>query len=976
MKNKGFVDDAQFSSAESAALREIATILKQETGLNLAPLKREAVLRRLQGRVRQTGKASWVEYAAFLSTSPDECEYLAQELRMSVAALFRDPRLFSGAFSLISEWCADGQPRRIWVPACGIGDEVFAFALISLKAGLHNLTVVGTDSDACRLAAARKGVVSTEQIKGIPEVLRTWLIQGDDGDARTYVAPDVMQRCQFLQQDLLDAPPAPGFDLISCRGLLSTLEMTAQRPLLEQMHTALAPHGRLIVSENEEGLMHRDLFVEVEAMESDLPALFRRVERRREGTSSRPTSSVVARVETSGSVAALDGAMVLARDPMALLSADGVVQIVNAAWQKQVFRYEEQSIGHDLLSFVEGCDELTHLSDWLGPEVGQTVERQVRFRLLRGTREVTLRLYRNDDQSVMVMLDLIRDERGARAELQRRRKRMAVIGGLLREAVVVVDHDGRIVEFSGAAERMTGWREDEALGQPIDRILRAVGGVGDHLDWYAAGPLSPDGTSLHYESGSLTSRDGRRLAVKIDVSPLVLGEASGVSAGAVVIMADITVNVLLAEELNFRSTHDALTGLLSRDEFERRLSSAISDARSDHSHHAFAYFDLDQFKVINDTLGHFAGDELLRQFSGQLRSLLRSRDVFARLGGDEFGVLMPDCEPAEAEQTLRDMLEAARRFRFQWDDRQYGLTTSIGLTYITDQTPNSAVALSEADAACFAAKDAGRDRLHVAGTNDETLRRRGEMGMVSRINRALDLDLFELHYEDVVRCRNPAQVVYRELLVRMKDDEHPGQLISPGLFIPAAERYFMMGSLDRWVINKAFEGVARYPADGVLYAVNLSGLSINDEPFLRFVLDCFNRHGVAPEQICFEITETAAISHLKEARNFIERLVNVGCCFALDDFGVGMSSFSYLKNLPVAFLKIDGGFVRSMMQNRVDRGMVEAINRIGHEMNIKTIAEHVENQEVLAALTAMGVDYAQGWAISRGKPFHTLTPSA
>ena len=973
MTHQDFADDAQFGSADAAALTDIANTLQQQMGLNLGPLKRQAVLRRLYARLRHAGKASLTEYAALLAVNPGECEELAQQLQMPVAALFRDPRLFSGAFALMSEWSAGGQPRRIWVPACGTGDEVFAFALMSLKAGLSEITVVGTDADARRLATAREAVVSSERIKGVPEVLRPWLIQGGEGDARTRFSPEVMQRCQFLRQDLLEPPPTLGFDLISCRGLLSTLEMPAQRQLLEQMHAALTLQGRLIVSENEEGLMHRDLFVEVDPVESDLPALFRRVERRRDSLPSRQIVTGVSRLDATDSLAALDGAMALARDPMALLNADGVIQIVNPAWQELVSRLEDQSVGHDLLSFVEGCDPLTHLSDWLGPEPGLTIERKLRFRMLRGGRDLTLRLHRNEDQSVMAVADVVDDVDGALAELKRRRKRMAVIGGLLREAVVVVDKDGCIVDFSIAAERMTGWREDEVLGQPIDRILRVTGGAGDHLDWYAAGPLSPDKTSLHHESVSLTSRDGRRLAVKIDASPLALEDAAG--AGAVVIIADITVNVLLAEELNYRSTHDALTGLLSREEFERRLSAAISDARSEHRHHAFAYFDLDQFKVINDTLGHFAGDELLRQFAGQLRSLLRSRDVFARLGGDEFGVLMPECEPAEAEQTLREMLEAARRFRFQWDDRQYGLTTSIGLTYISDQTPNAAVALSEADAACFAAKDAGRDRLHVAGTNDETLRRRGEMGMVSRINRALDLDLFELHYEDVVRCRNPGQVVYRELLVRMKDDEHPGQLVSPGLFIPAAERYFMMGALDRWVINNAFAGVSRHPADGVLYAVNVSGLSINDEHFLGFVLECFSRHGVAPEQICFEITETAAISHLKEARNFIERLVNVGCCFALDDFGVGMSSFSYLKNLPVAFLKIDGGFVRSMMQNRVDRGMVEAINRIGHEMNIKTIAEHVENQEVLAALTVMGVDYAQGWAISRGKPFHTLTPS-
>jgi diguanylate cyclase (GGDEF)-like protein/PAS domain S-box-containing protein len=974
MNDQDTFDAEGVSPADVAALNRIAELMKQRLGLDITLLKRESLMHRLLRRLRSIGLSRLDEYVEQLTAQPNECDALGMVLRPSAPALFRDPRLFSGAFALLNSWATDPRPRHVWVPACGAGDEVFAFALMSLRAGIPELTVVGTDTDSRVLSAARDGALDAEQLRGIPKVLRPWIVHGADSGTRTGFSAELLQRCQFVRQDLLQAPPRLGFDLISCRGVLSRLEMSAQRLLLEQLHAALAPAGRLIVSENEEGLMHRDLFVEVDAAESQLPALFRRVERRR-GVQAPRQSPLISNAHHGEPLSVLHDAFEMSRDPTALLDAAGIIQAVNAAWRDQVSRRSDQAIGLDLLDLIEGRDPLVHFSDWLGQAPGTQAEQVARFRLKRGSRELRVRLRRAEGGAAVAALVMDGVESRLLAELEQRRERTDLIGKLLREGVIVTDAQGIIIEFSGAAEHMTAWRDDEALGQPIERILKVIDGAGDHVDWFAIGPLSPTAGALHYESVSLISREGRRLSVRVGAHPFQWSAAA--APGAVFIVADITVNELLAEELNYRSTHDALTGLLSREEFERRLSSLIGEAHSEHHQHAFAYLDLDQFKVINDTLGHFAGDELLRQFAGHLRALLSSRDVFARLGGDEFGVLMPHRDPKEAEQMVRDMLEATRAFRFRWDGLQYGLTTSIGLTLITDQTGSAAMALSEADAACFASKDAGRDRLHIAGANDETLRRRGEMGMVSRINRALDLDLFELHFEDVVRCSNPGQVVYRELLVRMKDEERPGQLVPPSLFIPAAERYFLMGALDRWVINKACEGVARHPTDGVLYAVNVSGLSLNDENFLGYVLDCFNRHGVAPEQICFEITETAAISHLKEARDFIERLVNVGCCFALDDFGVGMSSFSYLKNLPVAFLKIDGGFVRSMVQNRVDRGMVEAINRIGHEMNLKTIAEHVESPEVLAVLTAMGVDYAQGWAISRGKPFDTLlTPVA
>lgn len=962
------VDDT-LTPEEGEAYQRVLQVLLDQLSLDLRRQPRSRILRRLYRRLRGQALESLAEYADLLAHSASEVRELASELQMPVARLFRDPRLYAGLSTALPHWLDDHPAPSIWVPACGGGDELIALALIiarSVPDRCEVVQLIGTDADAAAIERARSGLIAPEEARLIPRDFRAWLQLQPDGSARLH--PEILRRLHFSAQPLLAPPPVAGISLIACRGIVGGLALGAQRRLMEMLHRAIDPMGRLLVAADEEGLIHRDLFAPVdEPGVEDAPDTYRRVERRR-GRTIIAAAPLTHEKPAETPEAVIRGFFELSTEPMVLIDAVGVVQAANPAMASWMRRTPGDLVGADLLEWLDSDPlSITAPGTWVPLQVGVRAHRSARIRAPSGTSAVVLQVQRLGPDTLAVVVQFEDEVRHLRDTLEVHRRRGNLVSDMLREAAVMVDANGTITYFTAAAERLSGWRREEAIGAPVERILPLCEPSGTTIDWRQ--DLRPDSDEVRrWDSGVLLKREGRRLNVRIDAR--AVPQADG--GGGLLILSDITVYTLLTEELAYRSAHDPLTGLLGREELERRLSAALLESRRIKTTHVFAYLDLDQFKVINDTLGHFAGDELLRQFAGLVRGWLRQQDVAGRLGGDEFGVLLENQTLEGSARMLEALLIQVRAFRFQWDSHAYGITVSVGLVLIDPATPSTARVLSEADSACFAAKDAGRDRIHTAGTSDEVSRRQGEMGMVARINRALDLNLFELYYEDVVRCRAPKQVVYRELLVRMRDEERPGQLVSPGLFIPAAERYFLMGALDRWVVNAALAGIAQRPADGVLYAVNLSGISINDTKFLNYVLSRFDHHGVAAEQVCFEITETAAITHLKEARRFIERLVDVGCCFALDDFGAGMSSFSYLRNLPVTYLKIDGSFVRSMLQNRVDRGMVEAINRIGHEMGLKTIAEHVEDAALLSTLADIGVDYAQGWAVARGRPFQSL----
>ena len=420
-------------------------------------------------------------------------------------------------------------------------------------------------------------------------------------------------------------------------------------------------------------------------------------------------------------------------------------------------------------------------------------------------------------------------------------------------------------------------------------------------------------------------------------------------------------------ELSYHASHDALTGLVNRRESEHRLERILARATQEESH-AVIYLDLDQFKVVNDTCGHIAGDELLRQVGAVLASQVRKRDTLARLGGDEFGALLEHCQQGQALRIAYKMREALQDFRFVWQDRSFTVGASIGLVPIKPGVDTLASVFRAADDACYAAKDQGRNRVHLYQPDDHELaQRHGEMQWVPRIQEALASNRFSLFYQPIIPLGQSGQP-HGEVLLRLLNRD--GDLIPPSAFIPAAERYNQMQAIDRWVIRTVFAALCdpdTFPPSTCV-AINLSGQSLSDQHFLEFVEQQIENGAIPLDRICFEITETAAISNLTHAKRFFSAFKPRGCRFALDDFGSGLSSFAYLKALPVDFLKIDGGFVKDMVRDPIDYAMVEAIHRIGHVMGIKTVAESVENERILAQLKAIGVNYAQGYEVGKPRP--------
>ncbi len=433
---------------------------------------------------------------------------------------------------------------------------------------------------------------------------------------------------------------------------------------------------------------------------------------------------------------------------------------------------------------------------------------------------------------------------------------------------------------------------------------------------------------------------------------------------------DITEAKALSRELEYQATHDALTDLVNRREFEHRLERVLGRVDQERSEHAVCYLDLDQFKVVNDTCGHVAGDELLRRLGHLLAERVRSRDTLARLGGDEFGVLLEHCPLDQALEIANVIKDVVEEFRFDWEGQSFGLGVSIGLVPIRGGSQSTSAVMSAADSACYAAKDQGRNRIHVYDEADaDLLKRYGEMQWVARTQRALEENRFELARQPIVPVPGDGDgpEMHYEVLIRLRDED--GQLVMPGAFLPAAERYNLSAKLDRWVVRSALGLLAEEegrPGRAIVYSINLSALTLADETFLEFVLSELRAHQVPPQQLCFEITETAAIANLAGATDFMLRLREHGCRFALDDFGSGLSSFAYLKCLPVDYLKIDGLFVKDIVDDPIDRAMVKSINEIGHTMGKLTIAEFVESEAILEVLRDLGVDYAQGYHI--GKP--------
>jgi diguanylate cyclase (GGDEF)-like protein/PAS domain S-box-containing protein len=533
------------------------------------------------------------------------------------------------------------------------------------------------------------------------------------------------------------------------------------------------------------------------------------------------------------------------------------------------------------------------------------------------------------------------------------------------DAVITTDSEGRIDYLNPVAESLTGWENREAQGRHIDAVLCVVDEATHEPGECPVVRCLRDGQALGLAQHTvLVTRSGKEIAIQDSAAPI--RDRAGNLIGAVMVFHDVSKERRLHRALHYQAIHDALTGLINRREFENRLTAAVERVRLDAAaRYSLLYLDLDQFKLVNDTCGHPAGDQLLKQITGVLQSRVRGADTLARLGGDEFGILLQDCGIDQAMRVAETLRQAIREYRFDWQGGVLGVGASIGIVEITRDTPTVANVMSAADVACYSAKESGRNRTQVYRP-DEVPERHREMHWVSRLTRACDEGRFDLFYQPIVPIGATAnEREHFEIMLRLRDES--GAVIAPAEFIPAAERYNIMPAIDRWVVSHALERVVHRVGSGIkpyTVAVNLSGNSLNDERFLEFLIGALSQHNLSPGAICFEITETAAIANLGNVVYFMRELKARGCHFALDDFGSGLSSFMYLKTLPVDYLKIDGQFIENVARDPVDRSMVQAISQVGRAMGIHTIAERVESEEVLIALGRLGISFAQGFHIA------------
>jgi two-component system CheB/CheR fusion protein len=556
----------------------------------------------------------------------------------------------------------------------------------------------------------------------------------------------------------------------------------------------------------------------------------------------------------------------------------------------------------------------------------------------------------------------------AEKSLARSKERVELLLKSTGEAIYGVDEEGRCIFVNNKCLEQLGFTEDELLGNNPHPLIQHTRRDGSRYPWEESFVCRclKKGISYRGNHDVTWRKDGTSFPALYTAETIV---EDGRVTGTVVIFRDMTEADALSSKLNHLARHDPLTGLVNRRGFEERLEQVLERTQRNHTKHALCYLDLDQFKVINDTCGHVAGDQLLRQIGGILSQSVRKRDLIARLGGDEFGVLMENCDVYGAELSAKTIRDAVADYRFQWEDKTHVIGVSIGIVSITEDAGSLIDVLKAADAACYAAKESGRNRFHVYHEQDTALAtRHGEMQWVARLNRALEENRLLLALQPIAPIHDlSGENVSYEILLRMQEAD--GTIIPPADFLGAAERYNLSIKVDRWVISNFFKWKAtnkRKLEQVPLFNINLSGQSLGDEDFLNFTIAEFEKYQVSPEKICFEITETAAITNLASATRFIQVIKQLGCLFALDDFGTGLSSFGYLKTLPVEYLKISGLFVKDITDDAIDLAMVKSINEIGQVMGKKTIAESVENEGILVKLRELGVDYAQGYFI--GKP--------
>jgi len=565
------------------------------------------------------------------------------------------------------------------------------------------------------------------------------------------------------------------------------------------------------------------------------------------------------------------------------------------------------------------------------------------------------------------------------AELLAERKRHLAILSSLSEGVISIDSAGVVNYLNPSAETLLALPSLHAINQPLADIFKLVNEENQQRivlsDYIVLDKPMNNGESFLRQS-ILKRHDKNDLY--IDWSFASIKDEQGLAVGVVITFRDISDTHNLTLQLKHQASHDSLTGLVNNDEFNKRLKNLLATTYGSGAMHSLVFIDLDQFTTVNEQCGYQAGDHLLKQISALLKPKVRGRDTLARVGSDKFAVLLENCPKKVALKIANDLLVTIQDFRFLWDERHFDIGASMGVAYFSsDPLDDSNDPIIAAKRACSDAKNSGRNQireLDISHPHSPNEQQHAEMHWVGRIKAALNENRLLLFQQTILPLEpKKTDRLHFEILLRMKNKD--GELISPGAFLPVAERYNMINKIDRWVIETTFQWLAEHPAvlaKTDFCSINLSGLSLSDKSLAAFVSDCFAKHAIDCQKVCFEITETSAIHNLDSAMDFMAKMKKLGCYFALDDFGTGMSSFSYLKHLPVQHLKIDGTFIRDILDDPIDLAMTRSINDIGHVMGMQTIAEFVENEETLQLLKQLGVDYAQGYHIAQPAPLQQL----
>ena len=549
--------------------------------------------------------------------------------------------------------------------------------------------------------------------------------------------------------------------------------------------------------------------------------------------------------------------------------------------------------------------------------------------------------------------------------LYKEKKRAQVTLDSIADGVITTDMDGKITYMNPVAENYTGQILVDTKGLPITQVLK-VFDIKTHIQF--ENPINEfigKSSNNWKPDGMLVNSERQEFFVENSIAPM--RNEKNELIGTVVVFRDVTKLQRLIQKISYQASHDSLTGLVNRAEFEKRLKSTLNNAKQKKGIHCLLYLDLDKFKAVNDTCGHTAGDQMLCQIAAIIHQKIRQRDTFARLGGDEFGIILEHCDQEQALKIAGDIQKDLNEYQFNWKEHFFRTSVSIGAVELTESSGEYIGALSLADSACYAAKEAGRNRVYLYQQDDADFAKKyGDVFWVTKITRAMEDNRFYLCSQKIQPISIEEQGDHYEILIRMLDED--GNTVSPSVFLGAAERYNLNPMIDRWVVDRTLDILDSNPQkvkELSLCSINLSGPTFTDDKFLDYLFDRLQRSPVPKEKICFEVTETAAVYSFDKARQFMSKIRNLGCKFALDDFGTGMSSFAYLKNLPADYLKIDGVFVRNISNSEVDAAMVKSINEIGHVMGMQTIAEFSENDMVTDKLKVIGVDYAQGFGIEK-----------